>query len=56
MKKNPYRFWLITLHGENAKHSERFHGRLDHALAQADEMECEVDFDVIKVEVILANV
>jgi len=55
MKPNKYKFWNISLHGPKAGdlHTVRFHGSIDAALAEADELECEVDFDITKVVVAL---
>jgi hypothetical protein len=55
MKSNKYKFWKIELHGPKAGdlYAARFHGRIDGALAEADELECEVDFDITKIVVAL---
>lgn len=55
MKPNKYRFWKIELHGPKADdlYTARFHGQIDGALAEADELECEVDFDITKIVVAL---
>ena len=55
MKSNAYKFWNITLTGARAAdtHTVRFHGTIDAALAEADEQECEVDFDIVKIVVAL---
>ena len=55
MKPNKYQCWNISLHGPKAcdLHTARFHGSIDAALAEADELECEVDFDITKIVIAL---
>lgn len=55
MKPNKYKFWEISLHGPKAGdlHTVRFHGSIDAALAEADELESEVDFEITKIVVAL---
>lgn len=51
MKSNKYKFWSISLHGPKREdvHTVRFHGQIDSALAEADQLESEVDFDITKI-------
>ena len=48
MKANPVRQWDIILWGRKQAKSRRFIGRLDEALAYADEMESGVRFAVLE--------
>jgi len=52
MKGNAPHHWTICLFGARASCVEPFVGRLDEALAAADELESSVSFTVLRFEVI----
>lgn len=54
MKPNPERSWRIELWGDRQNfRTINFTGTIDEALAAADEEDCEVDWPVHRIEVVV---
>lgn len=54
MKNNPERTWSIQYWGDRDDDYQQvnFRGTLDQALSHADEEECELDYQVVRMSII----